>query len=101
MKCGTGDYLRVSLIVQGDSEPEISTDRPEVVRLGRVNTCTGGEHWYEHGFFADSSIVGAGDAHIYVKLNGETVKTYAVHAADLDEIDPSEETDQTENPAQP
>lgn len=103
LNCVSGNYLRVSLIVQGDSEPEISTDRPEVVRLGPLSGFTGGriEHWYEHGFFADSTIVGAGDAHIYVKLNGETVKTYSVHAADRDEIEPSEETDQTENPAQP
>ena len=103
LNCQTGESLWFSLVVQGESEPEISTDRPEVIRLGPLSGFTGGgiEHWYEHGFFVNSSIVGAGDAHIYVKLNGETVKTYSVHAADRDEIDPSEETDQTENPAQP
>ena len=84
LNCVSGNYLTVSLIVQGDSEPEISTDKPEVVRLGRVQTFSGGgiEHWYEHGFFADSSIVGAGDANIYVKLNGETVTKFMIHVID-------------------
>ena len=103
LNCQTGERLWFSLVVQGESEPEISTDRPEVIRLGPLSGFMGRgiEHWYEHGFFVNSTIVGAGDAHIYVKLNGETVKTYAVHAADRDEIEPSEETETTENPAQP
>ena len=84
--------------MQGDSEPEISTDRPEVVRLGRVNTCTGGEHWYEHGFFADSSIVGAGDANIYVKLNGEIVAVYTIHAENQNAAAGPEETETQEQP---
>ena len=100
LNCVTGDYLRVSLIVQGDSEPEISTDRPEVVRLGRVQTFIGGgiEHWYEHGFFADSSIVGAGDANIYVKLNGEIVAVYTIHAEDQNAAAGPEETETQEQP---
>ena len=102
MKCGTGDYLRVSLIVQGDSEPEISTDRPEVVRLGRVQTFSGAgiEHWYEHGFFADSSIVGAGDANIYVKLNGETVTKSMIHVIDSGNSGNTTEPVSTEHPAE-
>lgn len=102
MKCGTGDYLRVSLIVQGDSEPEISTDRPEVVRLGPLSGFTGGgiEHWYEHGFFADSSIVGAGDANIYVKLNGETATKFMIHVIDSGNSGNTTEPVSTEHPAE-
>lgn len=88
------------MIAQGDSEPEISTDRPEVVRLGRVNTCTGGEHWYEHGFFADSKNVGAGDANIYVKLNGETATKFMIHVIDSGNSGNTTEPVSTEHPAE-
>ena len=88
--------------MQGDSEPEISTDRPEVIRLGPLSGFTGGriEHWYEHGFFADSTIVGAGDANIYVKLNGETATKFMIHVIDSGNSGNTTEPVSTEHPAE-
>ena len=95
--CLTGSWFLIDLVVQGEIKPEITTDHPEIASIV-MEPYTGGEitKWYEHGFFVYCRIVGAGDAIIYVRLNGEIVASYNIHATDQDAAENPVDTEVTE-----
>ena len=85
--CENGSRVRIQALFQGRGKVELTTDNPAVVDLGTLRTYIGGNitHWSQEGWFSDSVIVGPGEAHIYLKLNGEVVRTWNVHAVEAEQ----------------
>ena len=97
--CYTDTYIMINTVFQGRSKPELSTDNPDVFQF--YNRCVGYsggsiKHWSQRGWFWDGRIIGPGDANLYLKLNGEIVRTWTVHAVDWEtENDGKDETVET------
>ena len=78
--CAPGANWRINVIVQGWTEPEITTDNPAVVPIGTlsgfysVNTS-----WIHKGYVMTGNLNGTGDAHIYLRLNGTVERLWTVH----------------------
>lgn len=78
--CAPGAFWRINVIVQGWTKPEITTDNPAVVPIGTlsgfydINTS-----WIRKGYIMTGNLTGAGDAHIYLRLNGTVERIWTVH----------------------
>ena len=86
--CYVGALYDFDVTVWGESMPEISTDHPEVIQLNPMKSYT--DVWPNKGYYIQSRIVGAGDANVFIKLNGELKETIKVHASNKN--DPGEDT---------
>ncbi len=84
--CVVGLRYQISASVQGTAMPEFSTDNPSVVQLSSMSYAGKGIPGVYSPFgtcTVTASIVGAGDAHIYLSLNGVTKQSWEVHASPL------------------
>ena len=88
--CYPESSWEIKTIVQGFAVPELTTDNPAVFQPAAFEGFYSGETtWIRRGWKATGNLVGAGDAHIFLKLNGEVVHTWTVHAyADPEETEP-------------
>ena len=99
--CYPQSYWEIRVIVQGFSKPELTTDNPSVFQPKELEGFSSGEtDWIRQGWRATGNLVGAGDAHIYLKLNGKIVYTWTVHAYD-DAPTPTEPTPTEPPPTEP
>lgn len=81
--CCSDAYFRIYVMVQGWTAPEITTDNPAVVPIAYVGEYyDGSTTWIKRGYMVSGTLTGAGDAHIYVGLNGKIEKMWTVHATD-------------------
>ena len=78
--CSVGTVFTINAYVQGTMQPEIYTDAPVIVRLKELTAAPNG--WDSTGFSVQGEIIGAGEAHIYVKLNGEIEDVITVHSTE-------------------
>lgn len=79
--CHVGALYDFKVVVWGEIPPEISTDNPEVILLNVMKQSS--ENWPNKGYYMESRIVGAGDANVFIKLNGEIKITIPVHSTYL------------------
>ena len=74
------------------SQPVFTTDNSAVVRLGALSTDNSNSAPVL-GWSVPAEIIGPGDAHIYLSLNGKVEKTWTIHAvtATVDRSDSQED----------
>ena len=84
-----GSAFRISVLVRSlhGTVPECTTDAPAVVSIGAV-TEDENDPLAQHQitYYISGTIIGPGDAHIYLSLNGNVEKTWTVHAAERDVV---------------
>lgn len=95
----------IEVIVQGFAIPELTTDNPAVFQPAAFSGYSSGDtDWIRQGWKAKGNLLGPGDAHVYLKLNGEIRYTWTIHAYDdppePESTEPTEPTELAE-PAEP
>jgi hypothetical protein len=78
--CSVGAVFGTSAWVLGPQAPAISTDNPAVVQISSLIAEPGAPP--KTHYTATLSIVGAGDARVFLSYDGQIVRSWSVHASE-------------------